>query len=115
MARKRASADAPLQTRADVKAAVRELMDETAVHYSNGAVEFANRMTEFVSRMVDSFDGFFTTNFVADRPQVARTFLDARLRAARETQRVVTAKIADLEKLRARAIRGVAPARRRAR
>jgi hypothetical protein len=84
----------------EVKEAVREVVDETLVNYTNGAAAFADSMTATIGRMVDSFDEFFTKNLMADRPDIANAFLDARLRASQENVKALNAKLTNLRRLR---------------
>ena len=88
----------------DVKRAIREVMDEMITTYARGAAKFGDAVTTSLARIGDSFDDFFTENLIEDRPEAAIFFLDARLRSARETQKLLHAKISALEGLRAKTI-----------
>jgi hypothetical protein len=80
-----------------VKDAVKEVFDERAVTYANGAVKFANAITESWSGLINALDGFFLRNFIEDQPEAAKAILAARLSAARRARDLITEKIKDLE------------------
>ncbi len=89
----------------DVKTAVREILDETSVTYVQGAGAFMDSVTGSLSGAADAFDDFFTANLERDRPHVAVTFLEMRLRSAKLASRVITKKISDLKARLAKAKR----------
>jgi hypothetical protein len=80
-----------------MKEAVKEVLDERAVTYAQGAVQFANAVTASWSGLIDAFDGFFLRNFVEDQPEAGQAVLDARLAAARQARDHMTQKVAELE------------------
>ena len=83
-----------------VKQAVREVIDETLVSFANGANQFASDVTKSLSAISDSFDEFFTRNLRDNSAPTADAFIDARLKAMKDTQRLVEKKISQLERSR---------------
>jgi hypothetical protein len=82
-----------------VKEAMREALDELAVTYTQGAVKFANALTDAMANVVNAWDDFFVTNLAEDRPELARTVIDARISAARRAKELIEDKIAALDQL----------------
>src|SRR5882724_4121750 len=81
-----------------IREAVKEVLNEMAVTYANGAVKFANTLTDSWSGVINAFDGFFLSNFIEDQPEAAQGILEARLSAARRARDLITKKIRDLER-----------------
>ncbi len=82
-----------------IKDAVKEVLDEKAVTYANGAVKFANAVTDSWSGLINAMDSFFLRNFVEDQPGAAKDVLNARLSAVKQARDLMSKKVQELEKL----------------
>ena len=82
-----------------IKEAVREVWDERAVTYANGAMKFANGLTDSWSQLIDAFDGFFLRNFLEEHPEAAKDIIKARVAAIKRTRHLMDSKIHELEKM----------------
>jgi hypothetical protein len=80
-----------------IKDAMREGLDELGVTYTNGALKFTNALADSWTQVIDAFDNFMLGNLADDRPQIARTVLQARLSSAKRTQKHLTEKVRQLE------------------
>jgi hypothetical protein len=80
-----------------VREAVREGLDEMATAYTNGALKFTNALADSWAGVIDAFDNFFLENLANDRPEVARTIINARISSAKRATSNLQAKIRTLE------------------
>jgi|SRR5712671_2502982 len=89
-------------TKTDVKSAVREVMEEISVVYAHGAGKFIDSVMKSLADVADAYDEFYTRNLVEDRPELAKIFLDLRLRSLKSVEKLVQAKLKEIEAVRSR-------------
>jgi hypothetical protein len=82
-----------------VKEAIREVVDEVGNTYAHGAGLFVDSLIVNLSNIGDSFDDYYTRNLMRDRPRVAETFLELRIRSVRKADEQLQATLKKLQGL----------------